>query len=315
MHIALLFSSPDHPVVISPEKDASFEALCAYLEANAFALAKLLHEHGGILFRGFHVNTAEKFDLCAQTMGATPFGYAGGNSPRKNVAGDVYTSTEYPASESISLHNEMSYLPEWPKRLFFYCAEPARTGGQTSLASNREILRKMPDDITAVFRKKKIKYIRNFHPGIKIGKTWQSTYCTESQAEVERIVAQQKSVCRWGANGSLQVSTLCDAFASARGIDGNFWFNQAEQWHPSSLHPEIRAMLEQCDMHSHDCEFEDGEPFEDEMLDRVRGVLNSSKLLFNWQRNDVLVIDNMLTLHGREPFSGTRKTLAYLSAT
>ena len=315
MHIALLFSSPKHPVVISPGKGDSFEDLCAYLEANTVAMAKLLQDHGGVLFRGFHVDSAEKFNLCAHKMGATPFGYAGGNSPRKHVAGDVYTSTEYPASESISLHNEMSYLPEWPKRLFFYCAEPAKTGGQTSLASNRDIRREMPDDIVALFENRKINYIRNFHADIKIGKTWQSTYCTESRAEVERIVAQQKSVCRWGADGSLRVSTLCDAFASIPGIDGNFWFNQAEQWHPSSLHPEIRAMLEQCNMHSHDCEFEDGEPFKDEMLDRIRGVLNSSKLLFNWQKNDVLVIDNMLTMHGREQFSGNRKTLAYLSAT
>ncbi|MGO4775322.1 TauD/TfdA family dioxygenase, partial [Lysobacter sp. 2RAB21] len=65
----------------------------------------------------------------------------------------------------------------------------------------------------------------------------------------------------------------------------------------------------------HECEYGDGEPIEDDVLIEIRRALNTSKLLFDWQRNDLLMIDNILMMHGRESFKGERKTLAYLSAT
>ncbi len=50
-------------------------------------------------------------------------------------------------------------------------------------------------------------------------------------------------------------------------------------------------------------------------MSEIRRALDRSKLLFDWQRNDLLMIDNLLMMHGRESFKGERKTLACLSAT
>lgn len=317
MRISGLFASEYHPVVLRPEQggDTSFEALSEFLAVHPLFVTELLQQHGGVLLRGVQVDSAERFNLCAEKLGGTPFGYAGGNSPRKHVAGDVFTSTEYPASETISLHHEMSYLEEWPARLFFHCSEPAARGGQTSLAHSRDVHAAMPDAIKSIFRDKQICYIRHFHSGINIGKSWQSTYGTESRAGVEQILESQKSTWHWDTDGSLRVNTVCSAFATPPGSDSEIWFNQAEQWHPSSLHPQIRSMLQQAKMLSHDCTFGDGDAISDDLLAQVRSVLNANKLLFDWQKHDVLIIDNMLMMHGRESFSGIRKTLAYLSST
>ncbi|MBT2745386.1 MULTISPECIES: TauD/TfdA family dioxygenase [unclassified Lysobacter] len=319
MKVNSLFSATGHhPVVITPDGDASLQALHDYLGDNEDQVQQLLLRHGGILFRGFGVDGAEGFRGSAERLGARPFDYVGGNSPRSRVSADVYTSTEYPASEVISLHNEMSYLPSWPRRLFFYSLIPAASGGQTSLANSGDVLRALPEEIRARFRDKKVNYIRNFQTEIPLGKNWQTTYQTQDRAEVESIVAEQGSVCHWGAKDALRVSTRCEAFATHPQTGEEVWFNQAEQWHPSALNPAIRGMFEQAlgvGNLPHECEYGDGEPIEENVLLEIRRALNTSKLLFDWQRNDLLMIDNILMMHGRESFKGERKTLAYLSAT
>lgn len=315
MNITPLFSQPHHPVVVTPGADASFDALSAYLSENALLIQQLLLEHGGILFRDFQIDGVEKFDACAANMGAIGFSYSGGNSPRTQVSGDVFTSTEYPATEAISLHNEMSYLPAWPTRLFFYSAIPAATGGQTSLANSGDVLKAMPDGLVTALRNKRIRYVRKFHANLKVGKTWQSTYMTDDRQQVEAILKEQNSTCEWKHDGALHVSTTCDAVTRHPVTGQEVWFNQAEQWHPSALNPQLRAVFEPLGLLSHHAEFGDGEQFDDAALHEVRRIMNQNKLLFTWRKNDLLVVDNVLMMHGRESFTGARKTLAYLSRT
>ncbi len=281
-------------------------------------MQQLLLKHGAILFRGFELNGAHDFRSFVERLGATPFEYIGGNSPRSRVAVDVYTSTEYPASQVISLHNEMSYLPRWPSRLFFYSVLAAKSGGQTSLANSGDVMRALPVEIVCKLRDKKINYIRNFHSNFPLGKSWQATYQTEDRAEVESTAAEQGSTCEWLPGGMLRVSTCCGALMTHPQSGEEVWFNQAEQWHSSALDPVTREMLEQMVGKGnlpHECEYGDGEPLEENVLAEIRQALDASKLLFDWQHNDLLMVDNILMMHGRESFKGERKTLAYLSAT
>ena len=150
---------------------------------------------------------------------------------------------------------------------------------------------------------------------VKLGKSWQVTYGTEDRDELETLLRGQGSGCSWASNGDLKVTTLCDAVTSHPDTGPAAWFNQAEQWHPSALHPELRKLFESRNMLVHHCEHGDGSPLDEAMLSTIRHHANEHKLLFDWQQGDVLMIDNILMMHGREPFKGNRKTLAYLSGT
>ncbi|TXH70054.1 MAG: TauD/TfdA family dioxygenase [Lysobacteraceae bacterium] len=319
MKMDSLFSTSDHyPIVIRPGGDASISALHEYLVSQEADIRALLLKHGGILFRGFNFGGAENFRLTAEKLGAKPFSYVGGDSPRNRVIADVFTSTEYPATEVITLHNEMSYLPEWPSRLFFFSLIPALSGGQTSLANSGDVMNAMSPEIIGKFREKRINYVRNFHSNIPFGKSWQATYQTEDRGRVEEIANGQGSTCSWMPNGVLRVTTKCDAFKVHPATEDEVWFNQAEQWHSTSINPMLRGMFEQMVGKGnlpHECEYGDGDSMEEEHLVEIRRVLNSHKLLFDWQKDDFLMIDNILMMHGRESFKGERKTLAYLSAT
>jgi alpha-ketoglutarate-dependent taurine dioxygenase len=316
MNIYPLFSNDEHhPIVVAPRGDTRLDALRDYLQTHAAEIEQCLHRHGGILFRGFDVHSAEDFRAVTEALGAKSFGYVGGDSPRSAVAADVYTSTDHPASEVISMHNEMSYLPSYPRRLFFYSLQPAEAGGQTSLASGRDIMRALPSDLVGRLQHKKINYIRNFQAKSRVGKSWADTYQVTDRAEIEKIVAQQGSTCAW-LSDSLRVSTLCEALAVHPDTGEEIWFNQAEQWHSSALDAKRRDFFEQLlgkGNLPHECEYGDGEPMEGAALAEVRRVMQANKLLFDWQRGDVLMIDNILMMHGREAFKGERKTLAYLS--
>jgi len=314
----LLFAKPHHPLLVTPAGDASLGALLDYFVGNKMLLQQLLLQHGGILFRGYQLNGSADFAACVASLSGTPFSYVGGNSPRTHVEKEVYTSTEHPASDTISLHHEMSYLPVPPKRIFFYCEEPSKMGGQTSLANSLNVLHSIPSEIVEEFRRKKLNYIRTFHPEGHFGKSWQETYFTDDIDEALDQIESQGSIYRWLDDGSLQVSTLLDAVITHPESGDDVWFNQAEQWHPSALRSDVRVMFEKNygNAHfAHHCEYGDGTPLDEDRLREIRGVLNENKLLFKWEKNDLLMLDNVLMMHGRESFEGKRKVLTYLSVT
>ena len=56
-----------------------------------------------------------------------------------------------------------------------------------------------------------------------------------------------------------------------------------------------------------------GEPIEPEALDHIRAVYTRLAVVFSWQPDDVLVLDNMLVAHGRAPFTGSRRVLVSMA--
>jgi alpha-ketoglutarate-dependent taurine dioxygenase len=51
----------------------------------------------------------------------------------------------------------------------------------------------------------------------------------------------------------------------------------------------------------------DGTEIDDAALNHIRAVYESETITFPWQRGDVLILDNMLTAHGRKPDRGSRQ--------
>jgi alpha-ketoglutarate-dependent taurine dioxygenase len=45
----------------------------------------------------------------------------------------------------------------------------------------------------------------------------------------------------------------------------------------------------------------------------LRRLYSEETVSFPWRRGDVMLLENMLTAHGRTPFSGPRKVLAAMA--
>jgi alpha-ketoglutarate-dependent taurine dioxygenase len=285
------------------------------LDEAAAAARGELTRHGALLFRGWGVDGLNGFQdfVAAFSGGAAPFGYAGGASPRHRLsdAGAVYSSTEYPPEMTLSLHNELSYADLWPNILYFFCLVPATSGGATSIADSRRILAALDPGLVERFRQRRLRYVRNLSPVKGSGYSWQEAFETDDAQEAERSCERIGADYEWQEGGVLRVSQMRDATAVHPRTGEEVWFNQADGFHPSALLPEVYAeALAQVgseDRFRLNVTYGDGEPIERESLDHIRAVLRAETIPHRWEAGDILVIDNMLTAHGRLPFGGPRR--------
>ncbi|WP_431894780.1 TauD/TfdA family dioxygenase [Nonomuraea sp. bgisy101] len=273
----------------------------------------LLLQHGAVLFRGLGVDSPAAFHEFVRTFGEPFTNYRHGNSPRVAVQAGVWTSTEYPAEYEISLHNELSYAHRWPSRLFFYCDQAPATGGATPVSDSRAVLAALTPEVRSRFTSLGVAYLQNLHGGFGLGKSWQDTYETEDRDEVERALAETGAEFRWTDDDELRVRQVRPAVRVHPVTGEDVWFNQAEQWHVSSLPAdEAEALLE---MASSDEElplqatFGDGSALGADDLRMVREVAKRNECAFPWERGDVMMIDNLLVMHGRHAYTGNRRIL------
>ncbi|CAA9420643.1 MAG: SyrP-like protein [uncultured Pyrinomonadaceae bacterium] len=296
-------------VAESDNQDKSLKKLSdlAMTQRDFFRAALL--RHGAVLLRGFDVRTIDEFERFVRLFsGADFFNYAGGVSPRRALSGGVYTSTEYPPHLALALHNELSYSDVSPRHLYFFCHTAPETGGATTLGDSRQILRNINPKTLGLFKYKRVRYDRNLIDDANSDYSWQAAFETDDKAAVENQCRVISAEFDWKAHGNLRVSQTRPATATHPETGEEVWFNQADGFHPSNLDAETRGwFVENGEDFRLDAHFGDGSPIAASMLEEIRQVLQKETIPHQWQASDILILDNMLTAHGRMPFSGARR--------
>ncbi|GIQ58330.1 hypothetical protein Flavo103_14660 [Flavobacterium collinsii] len=296
------------------KKEDDKRSLQEIIKEEMDVIIKFTHTNGAILFRGFDVDNEISLEECTSGFPGNGLDYVGGNSPRTKLHNKVYTSTEYPPNLFISLHNELSYASSWPKFIFFCCSVPSHTGGSTVIADSRKIYNDLSEELLNEFKTKGVRYIRNLNGGAGAGVSWQKTFETDNKYEVEEHCRLNQIDIKWRSNNSLQLIENRQAIVQHDVSSEWVWFNQADQFHPSTNPPQIYEALMDCyeddvlSMPQYAC-FGDGSFIPLEYLDEIREVTRKHSVYFTWNKGDLLVLDNVLTAHGREPFQGERKIL------
>jgi len=303
------------PLVLTPAaKDLDHVSLVAQLSDHKQALLSLLDAHGAILLRDFPVTTDLDFDALVQTMGLDGFTYAESlsNAVRHNRTERVFTANEAPPEVEIFLHHEMAQTPVFPSRLFFFCEQASATGGATPLCRSDVLLQKLDDglpDFTARCRELGARYT-NVMPAAADaasgqGRSWQDTLKAPDKPAAENRLEALGYSWEWLAGDSLRVTTAALPVVRKSRDGREVFFNQLIAafcgWQDSRN--EARKSI---------C-FGDGSEISTTHMERV--VALSEEIVFDtpWQSGDVLLVDNFLVMHGRRPFTGTRKVLAALA--
>lgn len=284
--------------------------LVAWIATQRDALEQKVLKHGALLLRGFSVKSVEQFDKVIAALSPGALEYMFRASPRTRVGGNIYTSTDYPADQMIFPHNEHSYSPRFPMRLFFYCHIPSETGGETPIGSTRAVRSRIPPEVQARFRTEGVLYVRNYGDGF--GLPWQTVFQSENRSEVEAYCASVGIDVEWKTNDRLRTLQRGPALVRHPRTGEEVWFNHATFFHVSTLPASIGRQL-QSDFAPMDLPtntfYGDGSDIEPEVLETMRRAYLDSLVRFRWQQGDVLFIDNMLAVHGREPFTGKRAIL------
>lgn len=308
------YFDPDRrfPLVLSPTIDAL--DLVAWVTANREDIERQLLKHGAVLFRGFDLRSPQQFGMFARAVSPELLEYSERAAQRTEVSSKVYTSTEYPPDQPIPLHHEMSYSHNWPTKIWFFCEQPAEHGGRTPIASDREVFSLIDPRIKERFIRKHVMYVRNYGEGVDL--PWQEVFQTQNRAEVEDYCRRSGMEFKWRSKDRLQTRQVRQAVVTHPVTGDIIWFNHAHMFHVSNLDPLVRKSLLaefKEDELPRNAFYGDGTPIETSVLDEIREVYNKASVAFDWQRGDVLMLDNFLASHGREPYSGPRRILVAMA--
>src|SRR5262249_32817470 len=128
---AAVKAEPLRPDTILPlviRSSAGESSLVALAQENRELIEASLHQHGGLLFRGFDVRTPADFEEFIKAISGELLEYRERSSPRSKVGNNIYTSTDHPPNQSIFVHNENSYQQTFNQKIFFFCETPPQKG-------------------------------------------------------------------------------------------------------------------------------------------------------------------------------------------
>jgi len=299
------------PLVMQPALDDV--DLADWTKGNLEFIEAGLLKHGAILFRGFGIDSAAAFEKVASAIRPNLFGEYG-DLPREGISDKVYKSTPYPEDKTILFHNESSHMHRWPMRQWFYCVKASREGGETPIVDCRKVYQRLDPEIIESFRQKKLMYRRNFVEGLDV--SWHSFFRTTDKSAVEKYCRGNGIEFEWTGNDGLLTRQISPGVARHPRTGEMVFFNQVQLHHVFFLDPELRRSVESLfkpEEYPRNVCHGDGSPIADSVMEEIVRAYWEASVSFPWQEGDILMLDNMLTAHARNPFRGERKIVVAMA--
>jgi hypothetical protein len=302
------------PVVMEfKEESCSQQEALTWIGEQREALLRRASQSGAVLFRGFPLSSPEDFDAFISMFELENFPYVESlsNAVRVNKTPRVFTANEAPPSVAIFLHHEMAQTPIFPTRLFFFCQKSAETGGATPLCRSDVLWDEIKEHRPNFARDCEEKGLRysNVMPSTDdlasgMGRSWQSTLRATTQEEAERRLSALGYSFAWEEGDSLRATTPILPAVEDLGDGRKSFFNQ--------LIAAFQGWKDERNDPSKAITFGDGARLDRADVDWV--TRRADELCFDvpWQAGDVALVDNLVVMHGRRTFTGTRSVLASL---
>jgi hypothetical protein len=301
-----LFVDSDLITLIEPKIDGV--DLGSWVNTNLDFFMQRLHQGGAVLFRGFKLKSDQDFQeftnkIPFKAIDASVFEES---TPRKKILDGVYTTTSFPCEETIALHSDYSPSMMLAGKICFFCVQPSEIGGETPIADTRKVLQRLKPEVSKKFNQLGWSLVRNYSRGL--GLSWQDTFNGKNKSEVERHCREKNIDIEWDGD-YLKTTQVRSAIFEHPSTKEACWFNHMSFWHVDNLPTSVKnSMLEQVgeEFMPFSTYFGDGSEISEEIAHEIRDALLAEKKMFRWQKGDVLIADNILTCHGREPFEGER---------
>jgi alpha-ketoglutarate-dependent taurine dioxygenase len=313
---------------ITQGNDSSIDVVTDWLREHNPVLIADRDRYGAVLLRGFNaIDSAERFSDALEAIAPHLMDYVGGSAPREVVFRRVTTASGLPGTYSLALHQEMAYQASRPDVLALFCDVPPDEGGETPIADARVVTSRLDAGVRDRFAKKGIG-VRRALPSPaegaanRVPRPWSHVFGTEDRDEVERIAQEKQWTVEWRPNGSMLLfQQVLPAFKTHPRTGEHVWANQVHyhmpgcmiQWavrdgredEAAQFRKRLAEEPETLDHAFHD----DGSRVAGEDAEHVWDILAASEIPVRWQRTDVMLVDNVIAMHGRRRYRGNRRIL------
>jgi len=268
------------------------------------AVRSVVAEQGAMRIRGLELRDAAEAEAVFRQLG-TLMTETEAFAPRTRYAPGVYSATKWPPNQPMCVHHELSYAYEVPSLMLFACLVTPAVGGATLLADGAAVLDALPRDLVERFERQGWLLVRNYNDDI--GASIADVFGTNDRGAVERY-------CR--ANGIDFTRQRRNAVVRHPRTGRRCWFNQIAFLNEWTLAPDVREYL--VDVYGPDAQpfntrFGNGDPIGPDIVHVINETYEAHSVREPWQAGDLLVVDNIRTAHGREPFEGPREIVVAMA--
>ena len=248
--------------------------------------------HGAILLRGFDVDMQAFRDLTRTLCVNSVFNESPG---RELLDAENNIQTVNTGLEAFPLHPELSREPWKPDACFFWCMNPPGQGGETTVCDGVEVVKHLPVDVRTAFEGRRLLYRQMASP--ELLQTWLGTTTPD-----DATLANPPRGCPYKfmrGNGGVVRYFSRPALHQPMFTPGPAWGNfllfaraTGRRGFPA---------------------FENGQPVPEALLNAVKDVSDRLSAPVQWQRNDIIILDNTRFMHGRNRITdaGERRIATY----
>jgi alpha-ketoglutarate-dependent taurine dioxygenase len=211
------------------------------------------------------------------------------------------------------MHNELSYTLEVPGLMLFACLTAPAEGGATGVADSPTVLDALPAELGDRFEREGWLLARNYNDDI--GASYADAFGTDDRAAVENYCRANAIEFEWQPDGELRTRQRRSAVVRHPITGQRCWFNQIAFLNEWTMEPEVREYL--VDVYGADAlpfntRYGNGDPIDAGIVTTINEAYDRHVRREPWRSGDLLLVDNIRTAHGREPFEGPREVLAGL---
>ncbi len=301
-------------IIHCEDKDVALDDALNWVTHEANNLLASATDHGAVLLRDFPVKSAEDFDAIVSALNLPNFPYEKSlsNAVRVNRTPRVFSANEAPPEVQIFFHHEMAQTPLYPRWIFFSCEVAAEEGGATPICRSDLLFERLqadrPDFVQAC-EQRGLRYT-NVMPSDNdaksgMGRSWKSTLGVNGHSAAEKRLRDLDYTWEWLDGDCLRATTPALPAVAQLDDGRRVFFNQ--------LIAAFRGWKDARNDPSKSIRHGDGSPLDVEAVKHA--VTISEALAFDllWKKGDVVILDNMVSMHARRTFTGTRKVLASLA--
>jgi alpha-ketoglutarate-dependent taurine dioxygenase len=242
----------------------------------------IFRESGAVLFRDFGAAPSD-FAAVTDRFSSSTLGRLHLGQNRHEVAEDAHTSTVNLGMQHVGPHAELGYSPQRPDLLWFYCATPAASGGETTLFDGIEVWKRLPDPLREQCARSELVYLYEAASSDE----WPlfTGVPADRDRTVELLAAQPGVSYTTRDDDTIDISYRVPAAKPSR-FQGVPAFS-------NSITPNGGCAVS----------FADGTPVRSGDKLAILRICDDLMTPVPWRKGDIILIDNWRMMHGRLPFS------------